>query len=184
MPTAIAPARTNAAADSAVTPPVGIRGMSGNGPRQLAHGVGPGDRGREQLDRGRPRPPRREHLRRRQGARERRDPALGGPRDQHRVRVGHHQEPRAGLDGALGGLRGEHRAGPDDEWSAADVARNRRDRLERVVLRIVEGQLERPDAARHQPVGDRLDPVAGEPPPDGDDAACDEARREVGPLRD
>ena len=171
-PTATAPAAMNAPAVSAVTPPVGTTGMSGNGPRSSRMNAGPTCRGREELDRGGAGPPGREDLGRGRRAGERRDAASGGPGDEFDVGVRHHEERRAGLDRVPRRRDREHRPGADRHPGAGrEPARDRLDGRQGVTYGLVQGDLERSDAAagegaRHVRgvVGSRRRAIATTPP--------------------
>ena len=112
---------------STVTPPVGTIGMSGNGPRSSRTNAGPSDGRREELHRGRARPPGGEDLGRGGAAGKGRDPAAGRPGDEGRVEVRAHEERRAGVDGPLRGLDRQDRAGADVQ---PEIAGDPGDRLD------------------------------------------------------
>ncbi len=143
-PTATAPAAMNDPAVSAVTPPVGMSGMSGNGPQALPDERRPERRGGEELHRGRAGPPRGEDLGRGGGARECRDAPRGRPADQLGVGRRHHEEGRTGVHGEPGVLDAQHGPGADRDTRAG--AGDGLDGPERDGLRLVEGDLERVDA--------------------------------------
>ncbi len=81
----------------------------------------------------------------------------GRPGDQLRVEMRHDEEPCPGVDGPARCLIGQHGPGADLDPETGADARRLLQGSERVRLRLVERQLERPNAADGQRLGDPRD---------------------------
>ena len=152
-PTATAPARTNCAALSAVTPPLGSSGISRNGPRASRTNVGPTAERREELH-GRGTGAPRERISVGVRAPGSRDVADRGPLDDRGIGVGRDEEAGAGVDGPLGRLHVQDRTGADRQAVAlTPTSESARDGVQCLgrVQRTARMPARRPPAARPRP---------------------------------
>ena len=179
-----APAAMNAPAFSAVTPPVGTSGMSGNGPRSSRTKDGPSDEAGKTLMAAAPA---------RHAARTSVGVAAPGnagmPRSAAQATSsgsvwGITRNVAPASTAALRRLDRQHRPGADRQTRAPSRPRSPRrgdglDRAQRVGLRLVEGDLEGADAARRRaPRATRGADSGGQPSRDGDHATLDQAGRD------
>jgi hypothetical protein len=121
---------------------------------QLTDERRPGNRGREELDRGGTRAPCHEGFGRRSAPRQGRDASIGRPGDEVRIDVWHHQECCPGVDSPASRLDRQDRPGADLQAVSRPTPGDRFQRSQRVGLRLVERQLERPDTSRSEGIGD------------------------------